>query len=114
MDLSDGLADAVRQLADACGCGARIDAKAVPVAGEARRWWEARGADPLLEAVVGGEDYELLLAVPPRWAGRLRNVRRQVTGALTRIGRLTRESGLWLDHDGRRTPWPGGFEHFRA
>ena len=31
IDLSDGLADAVRQLAAASGCGARVDADAVPI-----------------------------------------------------------------------------------
>ena len=115
MDLSDGLADAVRQLAGASGCGAVVEGHAVPVAAEARRWWEGRGADALASAVAGGEDYELLFAVPPRRGGRLRNVRRQVAApVLTRIGVLTRDRGLWLDREGRRTPWPEGFEHFRG
>ncbi|MDH4065593.1 MAG: thiamine-phosphate kinase, partial [Acidobacteriota bacterium] len=75
MDLSDGLADAVRQLAGASGCGALIDATALPIDREAVGWWSSRGVDPVLAAVVGGEDYELLLAVPRRWGGRLRHVR---------------------------------------
>jgi thiamine-monophosphate kinase len=96
MDLSDGLADAVRQVAAASGCGARIVADAVPVE-------------------AGGDDYELLLAVPPRWGGRLRQVRRHVASpALTRIGTLTRGSALVLVRDGREDPWPEGFEHFRG
>lgn len=115
MDLSDGLADAVHQVAAASGCGARIDADALPVPGEARRWWLRRGADPAREAVIGGEDYELLLALPPRWAGRLGNVRRQVREpGLTKIGVLTRKTEMWLERNGERTPWPAGFEHFRA
>lgn len=115
MDLSDGLADAVRQLAAASRCGARIDAATLPIDAGAHDWWTQRSADPVAEAVMGGDDYELLLAVPPRWAGRLRNVRRQVReAALTRIGVLTREPDLWLEREGRRTRWPEGFEHFRA
>jgi thiamine-monophosphate kinase len=115
MDLSDGLADAVRQVAAASSCGAVVTGAAVPVDGEARRWWQAHAVDPLERAVAGGEDYELLFAVPPRWKGRLRNVRRQVsTPELTRIGVLTRDHGLWLEHDGQRTTWPEGFEHFRG
>lgn len=114
MDLSDGLADAVRQVAAASGCGAVVSAEAVPVDPGARRWWERRGADPVERAVAGGEDYELLLAVPPRWGGRLGNVRRHVAAPpLTRIGVLTRDGGLWLERNGRRRAWPEGFEHFR-
>lgn len=115
MDLSDGLADAVRQVAAASGCGALVSGEAVPVDPAARRWWERRGVDVLDSAVAGGEDYELLFAVPPRWGGRLRNVRRRVaTPLITRIGVLTRDGGLWLERDGHRHSWPEGFEHFRG
>jgi thiamine-monophosphate kinase len=98
MDLSDGLADAVRQLGTASGCGARIDGDALPVAPGARAWWAARGQDPVTSALVGGEDYELLLAVPARWRGRLRHVRRHVVEpVLTRIGTLTRAPAFFRD-----------------
>ena len=66
MDLSDGLADAVRQVAEASGVGAIIDAAELPIEPEARRWFESRGADPVHEAMAGGDDYELLVAVRPR------------------------------------------------
>lgn len=113
IDLSDGLADAVRQLATASGCGARVNGQAVPIAPEADAWWRRAGRDPILAAIHGGEDYELLFAVPPRWAGRLRHVRRHVAEpALTRIGVLTRQRDLVLTREGRDEPWPAGFEHF--
>src|SRR5688572_1511350 len=68
MDLSDGLADAVRQLAEASGTGARIEAAALPVhPGVAAMAGDAEAA--LGTALAGGDDYELLLAVPRR-AGR--------------------------------------------
>ena len=115
MDLSDGLADAVRQLAEASGCGARIDADAVPVAPAARRWFEARGLDAVAAAAAGSDDYELLFALPPRWGGRLRHVRSRVSQpVLTRIGALTRAAGCRLERGGQPVDWPGGFEHFRA
>ena len=115
MDLSDGLADAVRQLAGASGCGAIVDADAVPVAPAARGWFEARGLDAVAAAVGGGDDYELLFALPPRWGGRLRHVRSRVSEpALTRIGTLTRAAGCRLARGGQPVDWPGGFEHFRA
>jgi thiamine-monophosphate kinase len=115
MDISDGLADAVRQLAGASGCGARVSAALLPIHPEARAWWTGRGVDAIDGAVAGGDDYELLFAVPQRGGGRLRNVRHHVAEpALTKIGVLTRDQALWLERDGRQVPWPDGFEHFRA
>ncbi|MGE3275251.1 MAG: thiamine-phosphate kinase [Vicinamibacterales bacterium] len=114
MDLSDGLGDAVRQLAEASGCGARIDAESLPVNPAARAFWEARGMDPVTEAVAGGDDYELLVAVAPRGRGRLRAARRHVADPpLTRIGVLTKERGVRLDRGGHMDELPRGFEHYR-
>ncbi|MCA1583405.1 MAG: thiamine-phosphate kinase, partial [Acidobacteria bacterium] len=76
MDLSDGLADAVRQVASASACGAIVEASALPIDPGAARWWQQRGRDAVLSAVAGGDDYELLLAAPPAWRGRLRAARR--------------------------------------
>lgn len=115
MDLSDGLADAVRQMAAASGCGARIDLETLPVAAEARQWWHDGPVDAALAALTGGEDYELLFALPPRWGGRLRHVRSQVARpVLTKIGTLTREPGCRLTRGGQPVSWPDGFEHFRG
>jgi thiamine-monophosphate kinase len=114
MDLSDGLADAVRQVAEASGCGAEIDAGLLPIDEDARRWWVSRGEDVVARALSGGDDFELLIAVPPSWRGRLRHARRRVAQpALTRIGVLTRNRGEYaVVHEGRREPLPGGFEHW--
>jgi thiamine-monophosphate kinase len=113
IDLSDGLGAAITQLAEASGCGARIDAGAIPVMPDARDWWTSQGVDPVQVSLHGGEDYELLLAVPPRWGGRLRHLRRQVTDPpLTRIGTLVRAHTLVLTGAGADTPLPSGFEHF--
>jgi thiamine-monophosphate kinase len=115
MDLSDGLADALRQVAAASGCGVRVDAAAIPIDEGARAWWDRRGVDSVRAALGGGEDYELLFAVPKQWSGRLRLARRHVASPpLARIGEFTREAGvLTLERDGRREELPAGFEHFR-
>lgn len=114
MDLSDGLADAAHQLAEASGCGVEIDADALPIDPAARAWWEATGKDPVLRAMSSGDDYELLFAVPRMWSGRLRHARSRVAEpALTRIGVLTKDSAARvLLRDGNREPLPRGFEHF--
>ena len=44
MDLSDGLADAVRQVAEASGVGMQIDADALPIAAGVREWHAAHRA----------------------------------------------------------------------
>lgn len=116
MDLSDGLADAARQLAQASGCGVTIDASALPIEPGARRWWERRGRDAVQAAVSGGEDYELLFAVPPKWRGRLREARRHASEPpLTRIGVLTKNrEALVVERDGRLEALPQSYEHYRC
>ena len=113
MDLSDGLADAVRQIAEASGTGARLDAGAIPVEPAAAAWFSSLGRDPVDAALAGGDDYELLFAVPKRAGGRLRAVIRESRGVpITRVGELTEEAGVTLVRAGRQEPLPAGFSHF--
>jgi thiamine-monophosphate kinase len=113
MDLSDGLADGVRQIAAASGTGARIDAGALPIPAAARAWFARAGLDPIAGAAAGGDDYELLFAVPRRARGRLATVIRQARGVpITRIGQLTKEPETVLIRDGVPEPLPPGFVHF--
>ncbi len=113
MDLSDGLADAVTQLASSSGTGARIDAASLPIPLAARRFFESRSLDPVVQALTGGDDYELLFAVPPRRKGRLRTVVQQSRGIpVTRIGELTDTPPIVLVRNGADEPMPEGFTHF--
>jgi thiamine-monophosphate kinase len=113
MDLSDGLADAVRQIAEASGTGAIIDGAKLPLAAGTRAWFEARGVDAVHGALAGGDDYELLFAVRPKTGGRLRMVMREAQGVpITRIGELTGGPDMVVERDGRREPLPAGFTHF--
>jgi thiamine-monophosphate kinase len=116
IDLSDGLADGVRQIAEAGGVGASIDAGAVPIEDRARAWFAARGQDPIDAALTGGDDYELLFAVRPRLRRRLAAVVRQAGVPVTRIGVCTegRELAVTRVADGVRTdsPLPAGYGHF--
>lgn len=116
MDLSDGLGAAAHQLAEASGCGVEIEAERLPVHDDARRWWVARGVDPVRAALAGGDDYELLLAVPRAWSGRLRHATGRVSEPrLTKIGVLTKDPGSRVLHvERRRETLPGGFEHWKT
>jgi thiamine-monophosphate kinase len=113
MDLSDGLADGLVQLAQASGRGIRIDGALVPIDPEAGRCFEAAGEDVLQSALAGGDDYELLFTVSPRRLGRLRAAARLVRGlALTRIGRVTAVPGVLVESEGSAAPVTGGYSHF--
>ncbi len=116
IDLSDGLADGLHQLATASGVGFEIDADAIPIRDDAREYWRSANRDAVQEAVSGGDDYELLFTVHPRRLGRLRTVRRLIGGLeLVRIGVVTRTPGVDIIHgDGRRQPVGAGYEHFAS
>jgi thiamine-monophosphate kinase len=114
MDLSDGLADAVRQVAEASSVGMTIDASVLPLADGVREWSTAGGTNAIETALTGGDDYELLFTVRPSQRGRLRGVGRQIGGlALTRIGVVTRGRDLVVTGDGPARELPRGYEHFR-
>jgi thiamine-monophosphate kinase len=113
MDLSDGLADAVTQMAAASGTGATLDGSALPVHPGATAWFSAAGADSVAAALAGGDDYELLFAVSRRARGRLRAVARESRGVqITCIGELTAEPTVAISRGGRVEPLPAGFTHF--
>lgn len=113
MDLSDGLADAVRQMADASGVGMTVDVNALPIDATAYRWFEERGLDAVDESLSGGDDYELLVACSPKTRGRLAAVRRHGGTSLTRIGRCTADRALVLQDRRHARPFPRGYSHFR-
>lgn len=62
MDSSDGLADALVQICQASGVGAKIEQSQIPVPAALKNWVPS----PALEwALYGGEDFELVLCLPP-------------------------------------------------
>ena len=67
-----------------------------------------RGAT-LKNALSGGEDYELLLAVPPKRVARLRQAARQLGVSLTDIGWVTQRVGL-----AGASKAMAGHDHFRS
>ncbi len=94
MDLSDGLGSDLPRLARASGCGFRVDLSRLPL----------RSGATTKQALTDGEDYELLLAVPARHAGRLSQWPFRRT-PLTCIGELAGKGEAPED-------WPGGWDHF--
>jgi thiamine-monophosphate kinase len=104
----------LRQVAAASGVGVRIDTEALPVEPGAREWWTSRGEDVAHRAMAGGDDYELLFAVPPKSGRALRAIAKQISDPpLTKIGVFTKDpAALVMPRDGKETAIPDGFEHF--
>jgi thiamine-monophosphate kinase len=82
MDVSDGLVQDLGHICRTSNLAATIDAAAVPLSDAARR----AGPDYLETCLTGGDDYELLLAVPPAREAALRHAALQAGMAVTRIG----------------------------
>ena len=82
MDVSDGLVQDLGHLCRASAVGAVVDAALVPLSGPAR----AAGPAWLETCLTGGDDYEVLMAVPPAQEAGLRRVAAARGVAVTRIG----------------------------
>jgi len=84
MDVSDGLVQDVGHLCRAAGLGAVVEAALVPRSPAAL----AAGPAWLATCLTGGDDYELVMAVPPGRAGLLMAAASAGNCAVTRIGRF--------------------------
>ncbi len=82
MDVSDGLVQDLGHLCRAGGLAAELDAALVPLSPQAR----LAGPEWLATCLTGGDDYELLLAVPPDHDDALRQAALVAGMAVTRIG----------------------------
>jgi thiamine-monophosphate kinase len=109
IDLSDGLGGDATHLATASGVGLRIEATLLPLAPGVVEVATAAGLDPLELATAGGEDYELLAALPPdRLATALGGVGQET--ALTRIGEVRGGKGVEIRLPGGAIAAPAGFD----
>lgn len=64
IDITDGLASDVLQICKASKCGARIYLDKIPLAKQTTQLAEEMNVDPVVAALNGGEDYELMFTVP--------------------------------------------------
>jgi thiamine-monophosphate kinase len=115
LDVSDGLAIDLARLCEESGVGARIRLADVPVAEGLRELAGMIEVDPLDVALQGGEDYELLAALPVEdVAPAGERLSERFGTALSLIGELTEGRGLvGVGPDGTETPLePKGWDHF--
>ncbi|RYZ42223.1 MAG: thiamine-phosphate kinase [Myxococcaceae bacterium] len=107
LDVSDGLAQDLGHLCAASGVGVTLELARLPLSPAVRAVLGPEGA------LQGGEDYELLLAVPPSKAPAFERACARAGEPVTAIGVLTRERRWTLkDGAGRLLTPPAGFDHF--
>jgi thiamine-monophosphate kinase len=112
MDISDGLVGDLPKLAAAGGLGASVDVERLPMS----RALHAAGDEEKARAwaLGAGDDYELLIAVPPDRFAELASRAGQLNLTLTEIGALRRGNAVaWTLHGTEFTPSVRGFDHFR-
>src|SRR5918911_2296077 len=114
IDISDGLSSDLAHLCTESRVGALLNASRVPIAPAVVHLCGRRALDPLLLALHGGEDFELLFTIRPRDLRWLPRALGDVPA--TYIGDVTRDAGQIRLSEGSRvwTLEPGGFEHFES
>ncbi|TVQ63293.1 MAG: thiamine-phosphate kinase [Spirulina sp. DLM2.Bin59] len=111
MDSSDGLADAVVQLCRASGVGAQLEVDQIPLY---PGLIAAVGEEQALEwALYGGEDFELVLCLPPDVAAEF-VAQLGPPGAI--VGRITTDLDVVIRRGSQVQPLDQtqGFQHFQS
>ena len=101
IDLSDGLSSDLMQICKASKCGARIYLDRIPIARQTYALAEEMNADPVVAALNGGEDHELLFTVPLALQEQVMRM-----GCVDVIGHITPESTGGIPGDARRRGYP--------
>ncbi|NJL40029.1 MAG: thiamine-phosphate kinase [Leptolyngbyaceae cyanobacterium RM2_2_4] len=110
MDSSDGLADAVLQICRASGVGARLERAKIPMP-SVEGWLSPERA--LDWALYGGEDFELVLCLPPDLA---EAIRERLGNAAAIVGSIVAGTEVWLSQSDSQPDVAlnlnQGFQHF--
>ena len=111
MDLSDGLVGDLPKLAAASGLAAHVAVERLPLSSA---MCTAASAEQARDWALGaGDDYELLLAVPPQRYAELEAAAARLNLRLTTIGELTAGAGVtWSLDGGDFAPRVRGYDHF--
>ncbi len=116
IDISDGLASEVNHICNGSGTGAAVYADRLPVDNDTRWAAEKLQRDWLQWALFGGEDYELLVALPDSAVAAARQALACLEVEFTIIGEVTEQKhGIQIVAGKETVPLtPGGYDHFRG
>jgi thiamine-monophosphate kinase len=113
MDVSDGLAKDAARMCSASACGGRVQVAAIPLSAACARALEQQPS-LISQVITGGDDYEILVAVPAGQGSAFRTAAAAAGVPVTEIGSFLEGRGLVLDGaDGRPLSLAhSGFDHF--
>ncbi len=110
-DISDGLSSELNEIAKASGVTIEIEAEKIPISKEAAALGKELGKDPLLWALRGGEDYELVGTISKEhWASISNKDGIAIIGEVKGLS----DGELYMNTRGERRPLsPKGYDHFQ-
>jgi len=111
-DVSDGLLIDAGRIAAASGCAVRMELDRMPLS-DAFLAVRGESLEDRRFAATAGDDYRLLMTVPPERAQALAHVAERHGTPFTRVGACVPGQGLTLLHNGREIALPPrlGYEH---
>jgi thiamine-monophosphate kinase len=114
MDVSDGLAGDLAKLCAASGTSAVIDVASIPLSPGAKAALASNGANMQM-LISGGDDYEILCAVPEQGFEELARAAGQAGVPVASIGRILAGAAApqFLDQAGKELPMSrASYSHF--
>jgi len=113
IDSSDGLAWSLHELSRASNVGFHIDN--LPIARETEEFAKIHNLDSMELCLYGGEEYELVLTINPKFWEKAQDAVLHVGGLLIRIGTATKEKTLIFKINSKTLEIePRGWEHFKT
>ena len=114
MDISDGLALDLSRMCDASNVSAEVEIASIPLSAAASA--AATASPQAIEIILsGGDDYEILAAVPSEHCAAFETASREAGVRVTKIGAVKQGAGapVFLRPDGTALALAAkGFEHF--
>jgi thiamine-monophosphate kinase len=106
IDVSDGLLQDLAHVCNSSKVAAHLESALLPLSPALK---SVAGAQAMFFALLGGEDYALLLAVPEKSSDAFEREMKKNRLRATRVGRFAKGRGVWLD--GVRQADNSGHDH---